>query len=338
MRPHPGVLRCADVIRPGRDDDAAGYIALIGACWGEYPGVVFDVDAELPEIRALASYIAGKGGALWTAEAGGQVVGMVATYPADDGWHLSRMYVAASQRGTGLGRDLLQHAEDHARAAGAPRMVLWSDVLFTRGHAFYEKHGYVRRGGLRALHDLSNTIEAGYAKPLAGRVVEELDIAAAESAERPLAALLQACVDGGASVSFLPPLAQGKALTYWRGVTRAVGQGEIRLFAAWRNGTLAGTVQLGLDMPENQPHRAEIRKLMVAPGSRCRGLARALMAAAEQAARVSGRTLLVLDTRVDDHAEPLYRDLGWTEAGTIPGYALDANGVPRATRLYFKAL
>jgi ribosomal protein S18 acetylase RimI-like enzyme len=326
------------VIRPGRDEDAAGYIDLIRACWGEYPGVVFDVDAELPEIRALASYIAGKGGALWTAEAGGQVVGMVATYPADDGWHLSRMYAAASQRGTGLGRDLLQCAEDHARAAGATRMVLWSDVLFTRAHAFYEKHGYVRRFGLRALQDLSNTIEAGYAKPLAGRVVEELDIAAAESAERPLATLLQACVDGGASISFLPPLARDKALAYWRGVTRAVGSGDVRLFAAWRNGTLAGTVQLGLDMPENQRHRADIRKLMVAPGARCRGLARALMAAVEQAARESGRKLLVLDTRVDDHAEPLYRDLGWTEAGTIPGYALDANGVAHATRLYFKAL
>ena len=326
------------MIRPGRDDDAAGYISLIGACWGEYPGVVFDVDAELPEIRALATYMATHGGALWTAEQGGQVVGIVATYPADDGWHLSRMYVAAAQRGTGLGRDLLHCAEDHARAAGATRMVLWSDVLFTRGHAFYEKHGYLRRGGLRALHDLSNTIEAGYAKPLAGRVVEELDVAAAESAERVLATLLQACVDGGASVSFLPPLGRDKALAYWRGVTRAVAQGQVRLFAAWRNGTLAGTVQLGLDLPENQRHRADLRKLMVAPGSRCRGLARALMAAAETSARAAGLQLLVLDTRVDDHAEPLYRDLGWIEAGTIPGYALDASGVAHATRLYFKAL
>ena len=326
------------MIRPGRDDDAPGYIALIGACWGEYPGVVFDIDAELPEIRALATYMAGRGGALWTAEHGGQLVGMVANYPADDGWHLSRMYVAASHRGTGLARDLLQAAEDHARTAGATRMVLWSDVLFTRGHGFYEKHGFVRRGGLRALHDLSNTIEAGYAKPLAGRVVEELDVAAAESAERSLASLLQACVDGGASVSFIPPLGHDRAMAYWREITRAVGQGQVRLFAAWRNGTLAGTVQLGLDMPENQRHRADIRKLMVAPGSRCRGLARGLMAAAETAARTAGLQLLVLDTRVDDHAEPLYRDLGWTEAGTIPGYAMDSHGAAHATRLYYKAL
>ena len=200
------------MIRPGRDDDSAGYITLIAGCWGEYPGVAVDVAAEVPEIGALATALAGRGGALWTAEAAGCVVGMVATYPAPDGWHLSRMYVAAGQRGTGLGHALLAQAEDHARAAGAVRMVLWSDVLFTRAHAFYEKHGYVRRGGLRALHDVSNTIEAGYAKPLAGCVVEALDIAAAESAERPLAALLQACTASGAAGPFLPPLARDKAL------------------------------------------------------------------------------------------------------------------------------
>ena len=168
--------------------------------------------------------------------------------------------------------------------------------------------------------------------------MEELDIAAAESAERPLAAILRACVDGGASISFLPPLSTDKARLYWRGITRAVGQGEVRLFAAWRNGVLAGTVQLGLDMPENGRHRAELRKLMVAPGSRCRGLARLLLAAAETAARQSGRRLLVLDTRVDDHAEPLYREAGWLETGTVPGYALDAEGRAHGTRFYYKPI
>ena len=325
------------MIRPGRDEDGAGYLDLIDACWREYEAAP-DVRGEIPEIGALATALAGRGGMLWTAEEAGRVLGMVCTYPAEDGWHLSRMYVAASERGSGLGRDLLVFAEDHARAAGAKRMVLWSDVLFLRAHAFYEKHGYVRRGGLRPLHNPSQSIEAGFAKPLTGRVVEELDIAAAESAERPLATLLQACVEGGASVSFLPPLAREKALGYWRGITRAVGQGDTRLFAAWRNGTLAGTVQLGLDMPENGRHRAELRKLMVAPGSRCRGLAKLLLAAAEAAAREAGRSLLVLDTRVDDHAEPLYRDAGWIAAGTIPGYALDGTGEAFATRFYFKPL
>ena len=326
----------SDRIRAGRDED--GYRDLIAACWREYEADELDVEGEIPEIGTLASAIAAKGGALWTAERAGTVAGMVATYPAEDGWHLSRMYVAADERGTGLARDLLLTAEDHARAAGGTRMVLWSDVLFTRAHAFYEKHGYLRRGGLRPLGNPANSIEAGFAKPLAGRVVEELDIAAAESAERPLAAILQACVDSGASVSFLPPLERDKALAYWRGITRAVGQGDTRLFAAWRNGVLAGTVQLGLDTPENGRHRAELRKLMVAPGSRCRGLARLLLAAAEDAARQSGRTLLVLDTRVDDHAEPLYREAGWSEAGLIPGYTADAAGEAFGTRLYYKVI
>ena len=69
-------------IRPGRDADADGFIALIGACWAEYPGIVLDVDGEMPELRALAAYYTGKGGALWAAEADGRVVGMVATAPA----------------------------------------------------------------------------------------------------------------------------------------------------------------------------------------------------------------------------------------------------------------
>jgi GNAT superfamily N-acetyltransferase len=326
------------VIRPGRDADADAYIALIGACWGEYPGVVVAVEAEVPEIRALATYMADHGGALWTAEVDGALVGMVATYPADDGWTLSRLYVDARQRGTGLAQDLLHRAETHARGQGATRMVLWSDVLFTRAHAFYEKRGYVRRGGLRALQDLSNTIEAGFAKPLAGLVVEELDIAAAESAERALATILRDCVADGASVSFLAPLAQDKARAYWHGVTKAVGLGHTRLFAAWLDGVLAGTVQLGLDMPENQPHRADLCKLLVAPASRRQGVAGALMQAAEDASRRAGRSLLVLDTQAGGAADQLYRRLGWTEAGTIPGYALDTTGTPHATRFFFKAI
>ena len=79
-------------IRPGRDSDAAGYISLISGCWGEYSDHI-DVLGEAPEVSALATYMAGRGGMLWTAERDGMVVGMVATYPAEDGWHLSRMYV-----------------------------------------------------------------------------------------------------------------------------------------------------------------------------------------------------------------------------------------------------
>ncbi len=325
------------MIRPGRDTDGAGFAALIGACWREF-GDNSDVRLDIPEIDALPSSIAARGGTVWTAELAGQVVGMVATYPATDGWHISRMYVAAGQRGTGLARDLLRTAEDHARAAEGTRMVLWSDVLFTRAHAFYEKHGYLRRGGLRPLNNPAQSIEAGFAKPLAGRVVEELDVAAAESAEQPLATILQVCAESGAPVPFVGPLDRDRALDYWRGVTRAVGLGQTRLFAAWRNGELAGAVQLGLDMPETGRHRAEIRTLVVAPGSRCRGLARRLLEAAETAAREAGRTLLVLETRADEHAEPVYQGAGWMVAGTIPGYALDGAGTGWDARIYYKRL
>jgi GNAT superfamily N-acetyltransferase len=107
-------------IRAGRDSDAAGFIALIGACWGEYPGCVLDVDNEAPELRALASHVEGRGGALWTAEVSGAVVGMVATVPLlhDQAWEISRMYVAPSHRGTGLASELLRTAERHARGPG----------------------------------------------------------------------------------------------------------------------------------------------------------------------------------------------------------------------------
>ena len=344
MRPHSGVLRRPAVsagapqVRAGRDEDAAGYVALIGACWGEYPGVAVDVLAEAAEVAALASHVAALGGALWTAEQDGAVVGMIATYPEGDAWMLSRVYLAPAQRGTGVGLRLLRLAEDHARDAGAARMVLWSDVLFTRAHAFYEKHGFLRQGGLRALQNPSNSIEAGYAKPLSGLVVEALDVAAAESAERALATILQDSVGDGSLVSFLPPLADEIARAFWRGITQAVGQGRARLFVAWWNGRLAGTVQLGLDMPQNQPHRADLRKLLVAPAFRRRGVGRALMLAAEAAARAAGRRLLVLDTRTDGGAGQLYRELGWVEAGTIPGYALDDAGQAHGTTFFYKAL
>ena len=371
MQPHPGVLRLAEVtagphpnlsqrdqafllplplgehsrsegdalhIRPGRDDDAPGFIALIAACWGEYPGVEVDVPAEVPEINFLATHVAAKGGAVWTVEQGGRVVGMTATYPDQGVWTLSRVYLDPGLRGTGVAERLLRMAEDHARDAGAVRMALWSDVLFTRAHSFYEKHGYLRRGGLRALENTSNTIEAGYGKPLRGLVVEHLDVAAAESAERALATILQDSVGDGSFVSFLPPLAREPARAFWRSVTQAVGQGQTRLLVAWWNGMLAGTVQLGLDMPPNQPHRGDIRKLLVAPAIRRQGVARALMLAAEDAARDAGRRLLVLDTRVDGGADRLYRALGWQEAGTIPGYALDAHGAGHGTTFFYKAL
>ena len=111
------------------------------------------------------------------------------------------------------------------------------------------------------------------------------------------------------------------------------------LLAAWLDGALVGTVQLDLGTPENQPHRAEVAKLLVDPAVRRRGVGRALMRRAEQAARAVGRRLLTLDTRAGDVAEPLCRALGWQEAGRIPGHALDADRRTACdTILLYKAL
>lgn len=123
---------------------------------------MLDVDAEAPELRALASYYRGRGGALWIAGAG---EGMIATAPADAGvWEICRVYVHPAAHGTGLGARLLLTAEARATAAGATGFMLWTDTRFTRAHRFYEKHGYTRDGPSRELHDLARSIEYRYAK------------------------------------------------------------------------------------------------------------------------------------------------------------------------------
>lgn len=157
------------LLRAGRDEDAAGFIALIAACWAEYPGCVLDLDGEVPELRALASYFSAAGGALFAAEADGVIVGMAGTRPMADGaWELCKMYVALDQRGTGVAARLLATALAHATAHGASAMALWTDTRFERAHRFYEKHGFVRQGLPRELGDRSHSVEYPYVLSLAG--------------------------------------------------------------------------------------------------------------------------------------------------------------------------
>jgi GNAT superfamily N-acetyltransferase len=315
-------------IRPGRDADAAGIIALIGACWGEYPSIVFDLDAEVPELRALASYYGAQGGTLWVAEADRCVAGMIAVVPRDGGaWEICRLYVLAAWRGDGLAHRLLGLAEQQARASGATRLILWSDTRFERAHRFYEKRGYVRSGPIRVLADLSDTLEFGYAKPVDG--VEVLDAAAAASAERCLAELLMACVADGASEGFLPPLAADTARAFWRRAASGVAKATTVLLAGWIDGTLVGCVALDLATPLNQPHHATVEMLLVHPAVRRRGLARALMRRLEAAAAQAGRTLLTLRARADDPVVAFCQSEGWTAAGVIPQLMLGADGTFR---------
>jgi GNAT superfamily N-acetyltransferase len=326
-------------LRAGRDADADGFIALIAACWAEYPGNILDVDGEVPELRALATYYGQAGGALWAVEQDNAIAGMLATKPIGDNvWELCKVYTAPALRGTGMAQRMIGTAENFARAHGGTRMKLWSDTRFDRAHRFYEKQSYIRAGALRVLNDLSNSIEFVYAKPLTGVAIERLDAAAAHAAIPRLAEILRACVDAGASVSYLPPLARDTATAFWTRSASAAAMDKRVILAAWVDGTLAGTVTLDLDMPPNQPHRADVAKLLVHPDARRRGLARLLMDRLETEARAAGRHLLVLDTREGDAAEPLYRGMGYTEAGRVPGFALNGDGGYDATIFFWKHL
>ena len=155
---------------------------------------------------------------------------------------------------------------------------------------------------------------------------------------RQLSEVLVDCVDGGASVSFMAGFSMAQALAYWQHVAQQLSRGErILLVAQELDGAIVGTVQLGLDLPPNQPHRADVNKLLVHRRARGRGVAAALMQAAEGAASEAGRTLLVLDT-ASDTAERLYLRQGWQLCGRIPNYALMPDGAPTATTYLYKEL
>ncbi len=153
-----------------------------------------------------------------------------------------------------------------------------------------------------------------------------------------LADLLIDCIEGGASVSFMHPLAPAKAQTFWRRVAAGVAAGERALLIAEDDSGIVGTVQLVLDQPENQPHRADLSKMLVHRRARRRGLGAALMRAAEQMARDCGKTLLVLDTVTGSDAERLYARLGWVRVGVIPDYALLSHGGLWGTTVFYKVL
>jgi len=140
------------------------------------------------------------------------------------------------------------------------------------------------------------------------------------------ATLLHACVHAGASIGFVQLFSLEDARAFWRDKTApGLATRTRRLLAARHGGRLVGTVQLAFDTMPNQRHRGDVSKLMVHPEARRLGIARGLMAALEQIARVEGRTLLTLDTREDDAAEPPYRSLGYQTVGVIPRYARAPN-------------
>jgi len=153
-----------------------------------------------------------------------------------------------------------------------------------------------------------------------------------------LVALLQDSVHNGSSVGFLPPLTFGTAEEFWLETLSEVAQGKRILLVAGEAGEVTGSVQLSLATRQNGLHRAEVQKLIVHTSFRQRGIARALLDAAEEAARASARTLLVLDTEQGSIAEKLYEKCGYTRVGIIPRYALNAEGSLISTVIFYKLL
>jgi len=153
-----------------------------------------------------------------------------------------------------------------------------------------------------------------------------------------LAGVLMDCVEGGASVSFLAPLEPGKAEAYWLGVADGVASGERMLLVAEDAAErVVGTVQILLRQPENQPHRADVSKMLVHRSARRQGIGEKLMRMAEDAALLARKTLLVLDT-ASGEAERLYERLDWVRVGVVPGFALLPNGEPCDTCFFYKSL
>lgn len=164
-------------------------------------------------------------------------------------------------------------------------------------------------------------------------------VGAAEAADsiEALADVLIDCVEGGASVSFMLPMARATALKFWQGVADGVARGErVLLIAQDRQGAIVGTVQLITAQPENQPHRADVAKMLVHRSARRQGVAQRLMAGIDTAAREHGKTVLALDTVTGGDAERLYQRAGWQRVGVVPKFALMPDGAFCATTFFYK--
>lgn len=271
---------------------------------------------------------------------------VVAPGDGQDGARLLLARAATVGQQAGIGRQ------------GAGRVFLFLETDdFARDHAAFTAHGVRFTEGPRAEpYGMVAVFEDLYGNrwDLVGRrgatVVERhvpdddvrvRRLSGAESAAAipALADVLIDCVDGGASVSFMPPMTVEKATRFWRTVAEGVASGERALLVAEDGeGRLLGTVQLVLAMPENQPHRADLAKMLVHRRGRRRGIAARLLRAAEDAAVREGRTLLVLDAVTGGDAARLYARAGWQRVGDIPGFALMPDGSPCSTTYFYKAL
>lgn len=170
-----------------------------------------------------------------------------------------------------------------------------------------------------------------------GMHIHQLESVSAAQLDQ-LAEVLMDCVEGGASVSFMKPFTRERALAFWQRVADDVAAGKRLLLVAEDSHGICGTVQLILDLPENQPHRADLAKMLVHRRARRQGLGEALMQAAETAAKAAGRTLLLLDAVTGGDAARLYERLGWVRVGDVPDFALYPDGGLCSTTYYYRRL
>jgi GNAT superfamily N-acetyltransferase len=155
---------------------------------------------------------------------------------------------------------------------------------------------------------------------------------------RGLADVLIDCVEGGDSVSFMLPMTQAKADAFWRNAAASAQRGERRIVVAEdAHGDIVGTVSVVWAQPENQPHRADVAKMLVHRRARRRGIGAMLLSVAERVAKEAGKTVLVLDTSSKD-AERLYERGAWQRCGVIPNYALMPDGPYCDTVVFYKTL
>ncbi|MBL9150290.1 MAG: GNAT family N-acetyltransferase [Phycisphaerae bacterium] len=159
-----------------------------------------------------------------------------------------------------------------------------------------------------------------------------------ERAIAELTDVLLDCVAGGASVGFVEPLTRERAQRFWRSIAESVARGDRAILVAEDDHGICGTVQLAIDLPDNQTHRADVCKMLVHRRARRRGLGAALLRGVETLARELRRTVLVLDTVTDSDAHRLYARLGWTRVGDIPAYAVFPDRSPCSTTYFYKHL
>lgn len=169
-------------------------------------------------------------------------------------------------------------------------------------------------------------------------IIRALDAAEAEARLGELADILVDAVAHGASVNFMAGFAEGEARAFWRGQLPGIAEGNKWLLVGDDGRRLVATVMLTHAHQPNAPHRAEIGKMLVLSSARRRGLGRRLLAAAEEAARAAGRTLLMLDTETGSAGDRLYRSCGWMELGRVPDHSFRPDGRLAETTLFYKAL